>query len=268
MSSETPARHVRMEAASDAACRRFWTGFVVAMLTMVSLKLLTWSWEPYGYIAAVVYGVIGGLVNRSRLRPLLWIFAIGALTLIYVAAYTDVFVEPCNALVRRDALQPADAVVALSGGVTADGKLDAMGLQRTLDAMELVRQGWAPVLARTIPNPRNTAEEDVRYLAELFDDVPVEAVGPAANTRGEAVAVAGLAAQRGWSRIILVTSPVHSVRAAACFEKLGFTVISSPCWERDYSLPRPRHHIDRLTVFRRWMYELMGWQMYRLRGWV
>ncbi len=239
-----------------------------AVLTVVSLKLLTWSWEPYGYVAAMVYGIIGGLVNCSRLRPLLWVVAVGSLGLIYVAAYSDVFVGPCNTLVRSDPLQPADAIVVLSGGVTSEGKLDTMGLQRTLNAMELVRQGWAPVLVRTTTSRRNTAEEDVRYLAGLFGDVTVEAVGPVANTHGEATAVAELATQRGWSRMVLVTSPVHSMRASACFEKVGLAVLSSPCWERDYSLRRPRHHIDRLTIFRRWMYEPISWQMYRVRGWL
>jgi len=247
----------------------FWVGFVTAVLIYLTVKLLMWNWEGQGYIVAPFWGVLGGLVNRSRVRWTLWLVAVGLAVLVLVAAYSDVFVAPGNALVRRDPLGKADAVVVLSGGVTYDGKLDGMSLQRTLDAMGLVRAGWAPVLIRTCtmegtPPP----DEDVRYFADLYGGVAVEVVGPIGNTQAEATKTAELAAERGWSSIILVTSPIHSVRAAATFEKLGLRVISAPCWERDYSLRRPRHPCDRLDLFRRYVYEVIGWQIYRMRGWV
>jgi uncharacterized SAM-binding protein YcdF (DUF218 family) len=88
------------------------------------------------------------------------------------------------------------------------------------------------------------------------------------NTHDEALAVAKLVHQRGWDRIILVTDSWHMRRAAAVFQKAGVKVICSPCQERLYDLEKLEDPQDRLEAFRDWLHEEVGFEWYRLRGWI
>ena len=100
----------------------------------------------------------------------------------------------------------ADVVVVLSGG-----------LNRRLDpALKLVQEGVAPVLAisSAFKDPNWTKAhrlcrgEDgaTRFRVLCFAAVPY-------STRGEARAIARLARERGWSKIVVVTSTYHVTRA-------------------------------------------------------
>jgi uncharacterized SAM-binding protein YcdF (DUF218 family) len=98
-------------------------------------------------------------------------------------------------------------------------------------------------------------------------DYPVDEVGPVFNTHDEAVAVAALARQRGWHRVILVTHLWHMRRAAAVFEKAGLPVLCAPCDEAQYDLKALNTSDARLHAFRDWLHEIVGIAVYRLRGW-
>ena len=102
----------------------------------------------------------------------------------------------------------------------------------------------------------------------LLPSARLHLVGPARNTRAEAVAVADLARREGWRHVVVVTSPLHSKRACAAFEGAGLTVACRPSEERKFavaSLPSPG---DRIPAFREWLYESVAWVVYRWRGWV
>ena len=49
--------------------------------------------------------------------------------------------------------------------------------------------------------------------------------GQAENTREEAVAMGKLARERDFKLILLVTSPIHSLRASAALEHEGTTIV-------------------------------------------
>jgi uncharacterized SAM-binding protein YcdF (DUF218 family) len=92
-------------------------------------------------------------------------------------------------------------------------------------------------------------------------------VGPVRRTRDEAVAVAALCRERGWSRLVLVTSPVHTRRAAAAFEREGLSVFVSPSLETRFdweTLDRPD---QRLEAFGAILHERVGLWYYAWRGW-
>lgn len=130
-------------------------------------------------------------------------------------------------LVVADSLQPADAIVVLSGSIP----------DRVLEAVDLYRAGYAPhvVLTREGRPPGYDAllarggslperhEENRRIALQL--GVPAEAIEVAdrrANsTLAEARALIGFLQEKGFHRILLVTSRSHARRARAIFTTLA-----------------------------------------------
>ncbi|MBM3496080.1 MAG: YdcF family protein [Armatimonadetes bacterium] len=220
-----------------------------------------WGIFAFSAVCAAVY--------VTRARALVWMCGGFAVVLFCVAVSTPVFPRAARSLIRKDTLEKADAVVVLSSATTKERKLDEVAFVRTVYAMGLVNDGWADTLVRTqvggdFPKP----DEDVAELARLCGRPTIEVIGPVESTRDEAVQFAELAQRRGWKRAILVTSPYHSARAAAVFEKTGTGIISAPSVEREFAPSNPRSVRERLAVLRWWLYEQVRWALYRVRGWV
>ncbi len=98
----------------------------------------------------------------------------------------------------------ADAVVVLAGAAP----------ERLPVGRELISAGSAPILVlSTTETPGNAVTDTVcRY----FTNPGVRCFSPSPlTTRGEARAIARLAADNGWDEIIVVTSTYHLVRAEA-----------------------------------------------------
>ena len=88
------------------------------------------------------------------------------------------------------------------------------------------------------------------------------------STRDEAVGAARLLLPAGARSIVVVTSPIHTRRACAVFEAVGFTVACRPAWEHAAVTWHPRRAHDRLAAFRELAYEELGMVKYRWKGWV
>jgi uncharacterized SAM-binding protein YcdF (DUF218 family) len=123
-----------------------------------------------------------------------------------------------RALYHEDALEKADAVMVLAGERVV----------RWLEAHELVREGWAPrvvlsggyrepleqqILDRgiRIPSEGEVARNALLQLGHAPNTV--EIIGYTDNTAAEALTLRTTALARGWSRIIVVTSKLHTRRA-------------------------------------------------------
>jgi uncharacterized SAM-binding protein YcdF (DUF218 family) len=126
------------------------------------------------------------------------LFAVGACLLIVAltAANLALFVWPSSGTLRH-----ADAVVVLAGG---DGERLDRGL-------ELVREGLATTLVVSTGPPQ------LCETTQLFD---VVCFHPSPDsTRGEAEAIGRIASERGWNRIVLVTSTYHMSRARLLLDR-------------------------------------------------
>jgi uncharacterized SAM-binding protein YcdF (DUF218 family) len=88
------------------------------------------------------------------------------------------------------------------------------------------------------------------------------------NTHDEAVAMARLGRARGIKRVLAVTSPTHTRRAAAALEKQGLVVISVPAIETNFDLETLRFPADRRRGFSPVAHERLGLVVYRRRGWI
>jgi hypothetical protein len=220
--------------------------------------------------ALLLLAAAGLAIAGTRARVLLWVGAgLTALTLL-VVAYTPLVTPLVGALVRNDPLEPADAVVVLSSNVRPDGTLDKQSQARVLHAYGLLHDKLAPrlVLTRLEP-PRPSSlpavQDQMRHLGLSY---PVEETAAIANTHDEALRLQELIAAHGWRRVILVTDPTHSRRAAATFEKTGVPVLSSPGPDLDFSLTALERPGERIRAFSKWVYEVVGYQVYRRRGWL
>lgn len=136
-----------------------------------------------------------------------------------------VFVRAGVFLAREDPLQKADAIMVLAGSQ----------VERPLEAADLYLEGWAPVIVLTygIQDPalavlaerggRLSRGEDQVRDALISIGIPATAfiVPPRVhdNTADEARTVAALSRERGWRRVIVVSSKYHLRRAGFAFRR-------------------------------------------------
>jgi uncharacterized SAM-binding protein YcdF (DUF218 family) len=220
--------------------------------------------------AWVLAALAGACLSSRRGRPVLATTLAATAAAWLAAAFTPLPARLADGLVRRDALQKADAVVILASRLQVDGEPTTEAHDRLVHGIELVAEGWAPRLVVTeVPPPAAShAALARRTLTRLAVTAEVLAVGPVRRTRDEAVAVAALCRARGWGRVLLVTSPLHSRRGAASLEEEGVSVLSSPALETQFdleTLDRPR---ERLRAFASALHERLGLWYYERQGWV
>jgi uncharacterized SAM-binding protein YcdF (DUF218 family) len=177
----------------------------------------------------------------AALNALLWLTplhriagaAVGVLALLWLAvAFTPVTSWLAEGLVRRDPVEAADVVFVFASRVQEDGDPTTDAMSRLLKGVELVAEGRAPrLLVSELAPPAGPYAPLARaWVAEFAPRVEVVTVGQIRNTRDEAIAVAKLCRERGWRRVLAVTSPTHTRRAAAALEKEGLVVYRRRGW--------------------------------------
>lgn len=182
---------------------------------------------------------------------------------------------------------PTADVVVMLGGMVSTSCNDPFGFQvrdtldRFLTAVEVVRAGKAPVLVLGGGGHPGAKEEisEGEYLARWMcrwgmTNAPVYLLGSCKNTRDEAERTAHLAQEKGWQRVLLVTSAAHMSRSEATFRKVGLAVHCVACDFKGMSgyeeprlftlFPSSSRLADIATVLHEWA---GGW-VYRLRGWI
>jgi uncharacterized SAM-binding protein YcdF (DUF218 family) len=229
----------------------------------------------HGDRALIVLGAVlgGGVLAVLRLEALLKLLVALAAALWLAVAFTPLTHWMSQPLARRDAPEKADAVFVLASALQYDGELTTAAMSRLLRGLELMGEGWAPRLILTeLPLPRPRYERPARDLMRSFHlSHEILTTGPVFDTHDEAVAVSELARKHGFERLIVVTSPGHSLRASLALETQGVRVISVPSVETQFdyeSLGKIRRGDDRLRAFGVLLHEQVGLVYYRYRGWI
>src|SRR5262249_47973481 len=197
------------------------------------------------------------------------------LTLVYVAvAYTPIMSRLAPRWVRSDPIPAAaDAIVVLSAAVLSDSALNVNGTERLLAGLELFQRGVAaplftpPVETDSPGGRRSSTPDQARLIALAGATAGWTVLDSVADTRDEALQTAAKLG-KGARRIVLVTSPMHTRRACATFEMVGFTVACYPARGRYASTWRPLVARDRIAAFADYIYEGLGMVKYRWKGWV
>jgi uncharacterized SAM-binding protein YcdF (DUF218 family) len=219
--------------------------------------------------------IAGAALGVTRLRALVWVAA-GILSVLCVAvAYTPLAAHNAQPFIRKDPLPShVDAVAVISAGFTSDGLLRSETLDRLLTGIELVRAGVAPTMMisreRAVIGGQAVSDSAdlARVIAMTLPPESVIFVDSIETTRTEALRMRSIAEQHRWNAIALVSSPLHSRRACATFEAVGFRVICVPARIRQSGLDPHSIPEDRFRAFRLWLYERFATDTYRSRGWI
>ena len=198
-------------------------------------KLLPLALLPLGFSLILL---VVGLVGRWRwplitAALLLWVLSLGLVS----QSLWRWLEAPWQ---RRSAMEApqADAIVVLSGGrhpAPGPARLSEWhDPDRFLAGLDLFRAGKAPRLLFTggaSPFRPGQRPEGEHYLQEAaLLGVPASAMAstpPVLNTADEAVAIRQLLPARP-SRVLLVTSAFHMLRAQRLFERQGMQVLPFP----------------------------------------
>ncbi|MCU0624648.1 MAG: YdcF family protein, partial [Gemmatimonadaceae bacterium] len=205
-----------------------------------------------------------------------WLVNFLAVALLTAAVATpDLARQFTRRLVRDDAL-PKDgvqAVVVLSALLNADGQLDGVGADRLLTGLGLVKKLGTPILITT----RYRLPEDPAISTEGDQGRLIALAGLRArwivtrevfDTRDEAQATAAIAQREGFTRIAVVTSPLHTKRACALFEREKLAVTCVAATSRDAAFKALKSPGDRVRAVRLGVYETAAWGYSRVRGWL
>jgi uncharacterized SAM-binding protein YcdF (DUF218 family) len=241
-------------------------GLIVADLNLTSLVSY---FGDRTYLVPPI-AVLGAALWLTPLRRLVGA-AVAALGLVWlVVSFTPAMPWLAEGLVRRDPVEAADAVFVFASRVQEDGDPTADAMSRLLKGVELVAEGHAPrLLVSEVASPAGRHAPLARAWLDTFARRgEVVSVGRIVNTRDEAVAVARLCREHGWTRVLAVTSPTHTRRAAAALEKEGLVVLAVPSIETRFDLERLNWPGDRREAFAAIVHERIGLVVYRRRGWV
>jgi uncharacterized SAM-binding protein YcdF (DUF218 family) len=193
-----------------------------------------------------------------------------------------------NALTRwlessaKDTTKPDvtyDAVILLGGAVEGDPTEEhgvpsynehAERLLVTYDLLRTGRARYAIITGGLAGGRINEAEVLKGQLAEWgIDPERIIEEGRAMNTRENAVFSAEIVKERGFDKLVLVTSAFHMKRAADCFRAIGLEPDTLPAdwrsskeWSSLSFLPRSRY-LDQSTYALR---EIFGRMVYRING--
>ena len=143
---------------------------------------------------------------------------------------------------RNDSVIAGQVTVVLSSGLRVDGNLDWTGRSRLERAIGIADSAGLPLITTRVRRHKppllisdSAQRRVVDSLAPALDWVIVS--GIATSTRDEAERVRNQISAR---RVILVTSRLHTRRACAAFEKVGFEVTCAsagrdgPLWKQPY----------------------------------
>ena len=223
-------------------------------------------------LAWLLFGAAAGLAGRGRLVVVADAILVAAYLVI---AYSPAVSHDIPPWVRIDSLPPiADAIVVLSSNVQSDSALDGAGLERLLTGVELLDRGIAPriVTSRVAelyrPGMISTDSDQQRILTLGHATRRWDVVDSVYSTRDEALHSAKLLLPQGARSIILVTSPMHTRRACATFEAVGFKVTCRPAREHNEITWHPQTPGQQLAAIRYYLYERLGMIKYRHKGWL
>jgi len=187
---------------------------------------------------------------------------------------------------NRDDLPVCDAVVLLGGGHGPSrydlNRFDVNDAgDRLLTAQELIRRGKARSLV--IGGGGYLEGNEVRSDGELLlrwvaswkvTPKPLYVLSVSKDTHDEALKVRALVAEQHWGKVLLVTSAEHMRRAEGVFRKAGVPVAPVACDFHAFGAKRGKSKFtpwpnpagfDHLAKY---LHEMIGWRVYRVRGWV
>jgi len=164
----------------------------------------------------------------------------------------------------------ADAIVVFAGGVGESGQAGGGYQERVKQAIDLYKAGYAPHIVLSSGFVYSFHEAEVMRALALDQGVPAGAVlleQQAASTHENVVFVKKLLDDRGWTRILLVSSPYNMRRAVLAWRRAApaVSVVPTPPSQSQF------YEHDRgatLQQIRGILWEYAAILEYWRRGWI
>jgi uncharacterized SAM-binding protein YcdF (DUF218 family) len=248
-------------------------GFLIGLVAKdLDLAMLVSFWGDEGLLV-VASALLGAIMGLTSLRRILVPAAAASALLWLVVGYSPITRWMAAGLDRREAPVPADAVFVLASGLQRDGELSTAAMSRLLKGLQLLSEGFAPrlVLSELPPPFPQYRDAACQLMDSLGLSNEIATVGPVRNTHDEAIAVAELARDFAFAKVLVVTSPTHSRRAAAALEAQRVEVVAVPAVETSFdfeNLGADVEGTDRIRAFGFLVHEYVGFWYYQLRGWI
>jgi len=242
-------------------------GFMVKDLNLPASLFSYWgNSSPLIILLSMVFCVFW----YTRIKPLVIVTATSLLIFWMLVAFSPLARWSTTGLTRQDVPVKSDAVFILASSLQIDGELTAMSMTRLLKALQVISQGLTErIIVSELPKPHASYAKATQKLLDNFRlNVELHSVGPIRNTYEEAVAVAKLFKEKKWQKLILVTTALHSRRAAAVFESQGLEVYSIPATETRFDLTNLNGSDERIIAFGTAIHEILGFRVYQYRGWI
>jgi uncharacterized SAM-binding protein YcdF (DUF218 family) len=225
-------------------------------------------------VLVLVPALLGAVLGGFRLQRVMLAFDVLLVVVFLIVADTPLMYGLATRWVRNDRpTGPLDAIVVLSASVNSDGALNVQGVQRLLTGLELYQAGVAPRLFTTAVEEtygsvvRSSTADQERLISLAGARSAWTSLTGVYSTRDEAMAAASQL-PAGAHAIAVVTTPMHTRRACATFEAVGFRVTCVASREHDFVAWHPLAPRDRLESFRQYFYERLGMVKYRAKGWI
>ena len=197
--------------------------------------------SPLGF--AILVGVLGLILLRWRKggAAVAFILALAVLWVSSAPLFADFLkgsLEKRYPYVKPQDVLSADAIVVLGGCLGRSGPPDfrpdlSAASDRLLHAARLYRSGKAPAIVVTGGGAGRSGPPESDLMAVLLTEwgVPGNAIikePESRSTRENARYTKDLLQDIGAREVLLVTSAVHMLRAAALFRALGVNVVPAP----------------------------------------
>jgi len=241
----------------------------------------------YPLSLSLLLALIGALFLHRRWRRIGYCILFLAWGWLYLCS-TALFANFLMSVLEKDypsralsAVPAVDAIVLLGGGTRGDTHMGVLADlnehgDRLVHATALYKAGKAPLIlvsGGSVHGTRPEAEQmrDIlRVMGVPRSDIVLEPVSR--NTHENAVYSAQLLHQRKLRRVLLVTSAFHMRRAMGVFRAQGVEAIPAPTdFKRlvgDGVVPSWLPGAGNLSRSTQAMHEMLGYHVYRWRGWL
>jgi uncharacterized SAM-binding protein YcdF (DUF218 family)/glycosyltransferase involved in cell wall biosynthesis len=165
---------------------------------------------------------------------------------------------------------PADAIVVLAGGMGESGQAGGGYQERVKTAVEMYQAGLAPRMIFVSGYVFAFREAEIMRDLAVSLGVPASSIvleTRASNTHEAVLSVRALVRDRGWNRILLVSSPYHMRRALLVWAKQApdVNVVPTPVAQSQFYAHGRGANVEQVAGV---IQEYLALAYYRHKGWL
>ncbi|MFA6908743.1 MAG: YdcF family protein [Patescibacteria group bacterium] len=173
-------------------------------------------------------------------------------------------------LINSETGVPADVIIVLGGGLEKDGSVGEGVYERIDQGVALLDQSLAPYILMSGGPVQNTSWNESEQMSQYAQSlgVPPQNImreSESTSTEENARYSQEILSQRGWSTVLLVTSPFHTRRACRVFRQKNINITCIAADTTNY--PRTSV-IERLKMFRTLLREYGATVYYEMKGYI